>query len=516
MGTVRPVGVRSTFCSAGKSVNDHHPGDGQAGRGPEPHLADGADAATPPARRSPAPPRRWRRSPAGTCWPARGAGARRRARPSGWSTKRECRYTSEASVVTMTVSGTTAETTVKEKPSSWPGAHRQRDRGAERQQDGQERAHRAVEEERQRDHQQTEDREPADRRLPRLPLDPGLDVGGAHLADPGHRRERRGGHCPSIAASVASRALGPFDGKPTTSPRKRSPTSPCLRRSVVPAANSRSACAPSGVGGEARVDPPPGVERGHDGHPGHPGERRGERIGVDQRRRLERVVRLEQEQHDLPLGKDLLEVARRHPVRVVAHHQPGDRPLGRDACRQHGGRRGRAARQGPGSGRATPRSGRRCARVGCGKPPRADRSTGYSRVHATHDPRSVRGAVRRGGQGSRGRAAGDLRRLRPRLSREPPPRPSPRWTPSPRAGQGGRLGPRAGRGHLRADREGGAHPDSAGGGGAGAAALPRAARRRAQADPASRRGAEGTRAHRAVDAGGEEGARGQAGGPRAA
>ena len=281
-------------------------------------------------------------------------------------------------------------------------------------------------------------------------------------------------------------------------------------------AKRRSACAPSGVGVKPGWTRRQVSSAEHHRHPGHPGERRGERIGVDQRRGLERVGRLEQEQHDLPLGEDLLEVAGGVPVRVVAHHQPVDGPLGRDACRQHGRRRDEQRVEDQDRDAPAPRSGRRCARVGCGKPPRATVARGTDRDMRLTILRSVRWAPLRrqparaaateppvtvvacapGYPGTTAEAQPSMDAFASALARVAG------WSPGQVVAD------------LRADREGGAHPDSAGGGGAGAAALPRAARRRAQADPASRRRAEGTRAHRALDAGGEEGARGQAGGSR--
>src|SRR5512136_568079 len=119
MATVRPVGVRSTFWRAGKSVKAAiHPSASPTAvqtpisrtgrildteRAPKPSTAATVDAVT--GRNLLASAKAW--------WASTSVSA-------GWSTKRDWRYTSVASVVTITVSGTSAETTVKEKPSSDP------------------------------------------------------------------------------------------------------------------------------------------------------------------------------------------------------------------------------------------------------------------------------------------------------------------------------------------------------------------------------------------------------------
>src|SRR5512137_2302710 len=119
MATVRPVGVRRTFWRAGKRVKATiHPSASPTAvqtpisrtgrildteRAPKPSTAATVEAVT--GRNLLASAKAW--------WAST-------SDPSGWSTKRDWRYTSVASVVTITVSGTRDDTTVKEKPRSDP------------------------------------------------------------------------------------------------------------------------------------------------------------------------------------------------------------------------------------------------------------------------------------------------------------------------------------------------------------------------------------------------------------
>ncbi len=116
-----PVGVRSASCNAGKRVNATTQEMARPTAVQMPNSRIGRtfemESAAKPSTAASAEVvtgRNLFRRAASWCT--------RTGTSGGRSTKRECRYTSDASVVTRTVSGTSTETMVKVKPSSPPAA----------------------------------------------------------------------------------------------------------------------------------------------------------------------------------------------------------------------------------------------------------------------------------------------------------------------------------------------------------------------------------------------------------
>src|ERR1700738_3101307 len=116
-----PVGVCSTSCGAGKSVNATtqemlRPSAVQIPSSRMGRTVETASAANPKtaANVETVTGSSLLRSAASWC--------SRSGTPSGRSTNRDCKYTSVARVVTSTVSGTSTETMVKVKPSRPPAA----------------------------------------------------------------------------------------------------------------------------------------------------------------------------------------------------------------------------------------------------------------------------------------------------------------------------------------------------------------------------------------------------------
>ena len=212
---------------------------------------------------------------------------------------------------------------MKVKPSRPPAADGQRHRRAQGEHDGEERARRAVQEERESDEQRAEDRERAQRRLRRLPLEPRGDVGHANPAhrpraarahgavDPGERRVALGGpvhvevhqHAQKM---VAHERLLPEEPRPAAE-------RPELRRA------------------RAGARPPEHVEHGERGDVRHAPERLPQAVHATHRVRRPGVVRLEDEQRRLGLREDPLEGAGRRIVRVARDHEPVEGALARDA-----------------------------------------------------------------------------------------------------------------------------------------------------------------------------------------
>ena len=128
------------------------------------------------------------------------------------------------------------------------------------------------------------------------------------MRTPDHRGERRAGDCASIAASVASRAGRPVRREADDQAEEAVAHQPLLAQKVGPGDEPAQRLRFPRAWAEARVARRQVSRAEYRRHRGTPGERRLERVGVDQRRRLEGVARLEQDRTNCRSGKDLLEV----------------------------------------------------------------------------------------------------------------------------------------------------------------------------------------------------------------